>query len=85
MDQEEYIIISFCPSRVRVFDNYELPGGRIVCIELLRFLVEFPNGERAHRKIPFRVPCDSSIGENNDSNFSTIVEKFITIKNNKTF
>ena len=78
MDQKEYIIIAYEPSMVRSFDNYELPGGRIICVEMHRFLVEYPDGFRTHRKIPFRAECEQDISkfnqhdESNDEGFIEI-------------
>ena len=74
MDKEEFIIIAYEPSRVRTFDNYELPGGRVVCVENHRFLVEFPDGHRTHRRIPFRADCETGISELKD--FASKIESY---------
>lgn len=71
MDKKEFIIIAYEPSRVRTFDNYELPGGKVVCVEMHRFLVEYEDGFRTHRKIPFRVHCEEDIAKLNQHDESS--------------
>lgn len=84
MDKREYIIISYEPSMIRTFDNYELPGGKVVCVELHRFLVEYPDGFRTHRKIPFRTECEEDIAKLNQHDESHD-DKFLDIKGKEIF
>lgn len=85
MDKEEFIIIAYEPSRVRTFDNYELPGGRLVCVELHRFLVEYTGGHRSHKHIPFRVECERGISEIKDFGSKIDGADFIKINGIKIY